>query len=55
MDAATLLPHEIIILGDVNIHMDSQNLWAQNFMSILSDFDFIQHVFTTYTNIQTYS
>ena len=51
MEAAALSPHENIILGDVNIHLDSQNCWTGNFNTILSDFDFIQHV-PTPTHIQ---
>ena len=37
---------EHIILGDVNIQLDSQNCWTDNFNTVLSDFDFIQHVST---------
>ena len=44
MKAAALSPHENIILGDVNIHLDSQNCWTDNFNTVLSGFDFIQHV-----------
>ena len=44
MDVAALSPHKNIILGDVNIHIDSQNCWTNNFNSVLTDFDFIQHV-----------
>ena len=46
MEATALSPHENIILGDVNIHIDSQNCWTDNFNTVLSDFDFIQHVST---------
>ena len=46
MEVAALSPQENIILGDVNIHIDSQNCWTDNFNSVLSDFDFIQHVST---------
>ena len=47
MEAAALIPHENIILGDVNIQLlDSQNCWTDNFNTVLSDFDFIQHVST---------
>ena len=46
MEAAALSPHENIILGDVNIQLDSQNCWTDNFNTVLSDFDFIQHVST---------
>ena len=51
MEAAALSPHENIILGDVNIQLDSQNCWTDNFNTVLSDFDFIQHV-STPTHIQ---
>ena len=51
MELAALSPHENIILGDVNIQLDSQNCWNDNFNTILMDFDFIQHV-TTPTHIQ---
>ena len=51
MEAAALSPLENIILGDVNIHLDSQNCWTDNFNTVLSDFDFIQHV-STPTHIQ---
>ena len=44
MEAAALSPHENIILGDVNIQLDSQNCWTDNFNTVLLDFDFIQHV-----------
>ena len=44
MEAAALSPHENIILGDVNIQLDSQNCLTDNFNTVLSDFDFIQHV-----------
>ena len=44
MEAAALSPHENIILGDVNIQLDSQNCWTENFNTVLLDFDFIQHV-----------
>ena len=44
MEAAALSPHENIILGDVNIQLDSQNCWTDNFNTVLSDFDFVQHV-----------
>ena len=44
MEAAALSPHENIILGDVNIQLDSQNCWTDNFNTVLSDFDFIQYV-----------
>ena len=46
MEATALSPHENIILGDVNIHLDSQNCWTDNFNTVLSDFDIIQHVST---------
>ena len=46
MEAAALSPHENIILGDVNIQLDSQNCWTENFNTVLLDFDFIQHVST---------
>ena len=46
MEAAALSPHENIILGDVNIQLDSQNCWTDNFNTILLYFDFIQHVST---------
>ena len=46
MEVAALSPHENIILGDVNIQLDSQNCWTDNFNTVLSDFDFIQHVST---------
>ena len=51
MEAAALSPHENIILGDVNIQLDSQNCWTENFNTVLFDFDFIQHV-STPTHIQ---
>ena len=51
MEAAALSPHENIVLGDVNIQLDSQNCWTDNFNTVLSDFDFIQHV-STPTDIQ---
>ena len=51
MEAAALSPHENIILGDVNIQLDSQNCWTDNFNTVLLDFDFIQHVSTS-THIQ---
>ena len=51
MEAAALSPHENIILGDVNIQLDSQNCWTENFNTVLLDFDFIQHV-STPTHIQ---
>ena len=51
MEAAALSPHENIVLGDVNIQLDSQNCWTDNFNTVLSDFDFIQHV-STPTHIQ---
>ena len=51
MEAAALSPHENIILGDVNIQLDSQNCWTDNFNTVLLDFDFIQHV-STPTHIQ---
>ena len=51
MEAAALSPHENIILGDVNIQLDSQNGWTDNFNTVLLDFDFIQHV-STPTHIQ---
>ena len=38
MEAAALSPLENIILGDVNIHLDSQNCWTDNFNTVLSDF-----------------
>ena len=44
MEAAALSPHENIILVDINIQLDSQNCWTDNFNTVLSDFDFIQHV-----------
>ena len=40
MESADLSPHENIILGDVNIQLDSQNCWTDNFNTILTDFDF---------------
>ena len=46
MEAAALSLHENIILGDVNIHLDSQNCWTDNLNTVMSDFDFIQHVST---------
>ena len=46
MEAAALSPHENIILRDVNIHLVNQNCWTDNFNTVLSDFDFIQHVST---------
>ena len=46
MEAAALSPQENIILRDINIHIDSQTCWTENFKSVLSDFDFIQHVST---------
>ena len=46
MEVAALSPHENIVLGDVNIQLDSQNCWTDNFNTVLSDFDFIQHVST---------
>ena len=46
MEAYALSPHENIILGDVNIQLDSQNRWTDKFNIVLSDFDFIQHVST---------
>ena len=51
MEAAALSSHENIILGDVNIHLDSQNCWTDNFNTLLSYFDLIQHV-STPTHIQ---
>ena len=51
MEAAALSPHKNIILGDVNIQLDSQNCWTENFNTVLLDFDFIQHV-STPTHIQ---
>ena len=51
MEAAALSQHENIILGDVNIQLDSQNCWTDNFNTVLLDFDFIQHV-STPTHIQ---
>ena len=51
MEAAALSPHENIILGDVNIQLDSQNCWTEKFNTVLLDFDFIQHV-STPTHIQ---
>ena len=51
MEAAALSPHENIILGDVNIQLDSQNCWTENFNTVLLDFDFIHHV-STPTHIQ---
>ena len=47
MESAALSPHEIIILGDVNIQLDSQNCWTDNFNTILTYFDL-----TTPTHIQ---
>ena len=44
MEAAALSPHENIILGDVNIQLDSQNCWTDKFNTVLFDFAFIQHV-----------
>ena len=46
MEVAALWPHKNIILRDVNIHLDSQNCWTDNFNTVLWDFDFIQHVST---------
>ena len=51
MEAAALSPHENIVLGDVNVQLDSQNCWTDNFNTGLSDFHFIQHV-STPTHIQ---
>ena len=51
MEATALSAHENIIMGDVNIQLDSQNCWTDNFNIVLSDFDFIQHV-STPTHIQ---
>ena len=51
VEAAALSTHENIILGDVNIQLDSQNCWTDNSDTVLSDFDFIQHV-STPTHIQ---
>ena len=51
MEAAALSPHENIILGDVNIQLSSQNCWTDNFNTVLSEFDFIQHV-STPTHVQ---
>ena len=51
MEVAALSPHENIVLGDVNIQLDSQNCWTDNFNTVLWDFDFIQHV-STPTHIQ---
>ena len=51
METAALSPHENIVLGAVNIQLDSQNCWTDNFNTVLSDFDFIQHV-STPTHIQ---
>ena len=51
MESAALSPRENIILGDVNIQLDSQNCWTDNFNTILTNFDFIQHV-TAPTHIQ---
>ena len=45
LEIQSILSHDIIILGDFNIHMDmlnSQN--ANKFSEILSGFDLIQHV-----------
>ena len=39
MEVAALSPHENIILGDFNIHLDSQNCWTDNFNIVLSDFE----------------
>ena len=39
---AALSPHENNILGDINIHIDSHNLWAQKFTSFWSDLDFVK-------------
>ena len=51
MEAAALSPHKNIVLGEDNIQLDSQNCWTDNFNTVLSDFDFIQHVSTS-THIQ---
>ena len=50
-EGAALSPIENIILGDVYIYLDSQNCWTDNFNTVLSDFDFIQHV-PTPTHVQ---
>ena len=39
-----LSSNEHIILGDFNLHIGSDNVWAKNFISVLSDLDFGQHV-----------
>ena len=46
-----LLCHHMKTSSWVNIHLDSQNCWTDNFNTVLSDFDFIQHV-STPTHIQ---
>ena len=37
-------PEEILLAGDVNIHMDEDELYANNFKDILHSFNFIQHI-----------
>ena len=44
MEVTALSSHENIILGDLKIQLDSQNCWTDNFNTVLSDFDYIQHV-----------
>ena len=51
MEVAALSPDENIVLGDVNIQLDSQNCWTDNFNTVLLDFDFIQQHLQTYKDI----
>ena len=45
LDSLTHLPGKVIIAGDFNIHVeDPSNADAIKFMSLLSDYDFTQHV-----------
>ena len=37
-------PEEILFAGDVNIHMDEDELYANSFKDILNSFNFIQHI-----------
>ena len=45
VEVAALSPYENIILGDVNIQLDSQNCWTDNFNTVLVN---------TYARTRTY-
>ena len=51
LEYLTAMKDEIVLAGDVNVHVESDELYANKFKEILQDFNIIQHV-TFPTHIQ---